>query len=920
MRPFAELAQETVQKYYLIPYPPKPGHQSDSQKKDVERQYHGGVHVSRAAALCQLLIDFYKEYLPEKINIPELTPENLDLLMLAAMYHDSANTSETEGPAKEHAAIFEKDMLAAGYTSTQIQPFKEAIENKDPGNSKGSEIPAAPHSFWSQILHDADSLEIFRVVKEKFDPNYLHLTKDVENNEKAKKALDTLIETHKKIIKYIEQDNTKREISELHELCEKSENCFSTTESIGKNFLLTNLIAMQLGDSKPIILAKDLNDIPLLDLYLEKTESIFKNDKEQSAIQEQASLEQQKSILEIYKSQGVLFRFLKPERIDAEFKVLQDNKNILEENNIKNNADMIEYLKAQDSTIHETEKKVFTPNAKQDINKKFAWRPASLAHQGLPFRFFEGDVGVIINPHRDKNFIAPFQFKRNVVSNRTITGNFSYFDTSGSYKNKADMRTLIQKGHEINNRRQGIASDPHSPYFGEDSMRWTEIMTGYQPENVEGIIVGNTELSIRNALQLQVKLGEPSRPFFTYSEKSGLQPISLEQMSRFLRSSTLQRHLDTVATELGIQVEMQPVKYITDHTKLENDYTEGQGVKHTISFKNLNEEQMRLLKLFFKTKNSTIDEKDFTNDNFSSTDLDFIRGILNKIRRIEFLELNDNKSFQVDLYLCSIHKGLMNHKIAVRLNNAALENFFQELANFAKYPTVLENLKNKKEFLESLDVDKITHIQTTTNRDKEISKDNPFGLEFDHPNIPNVKCKTEFINGEPALCFTYSEGQQQKEAHLKTDLLPKISEKYYQLQTLQLEQAINLKIDHFIKNRVNPPITCSLHKRADNVSGITSRLTVSLTFSPSGKGEEADLALAKSLYVTLGLSPEKFKNSYFSKAADGIITVKIVDIQKIEKMIETLKALPGQSLSFQQSHAASTIAPLKKNLPVSRNK
>ena len=127
---FEEIAQAAIETYYLIPYPGK----EDRRPTTVNRKLHGGVHVASVAHNVELFIELYKKYNKKLLinqNGEPFTEQDVKLLKLSAIYHDSANKSEIIGIEKEHADNFRRDMLLLGFTAEVIEPFALAIQEKD---------------------------------------------------------------------------------------------------------------------------------------------------------------------------------------------------------------------------------------------------------------------------------------------------------------------------------------------------------------------------------------------------------------------------------------------------------------------------------------------------------------------------------------------------------------------------------------------------------------------------------------------------------------------------------------------------------------------------------------------------------------------------------------------------------------------
>lgn len=94
-----------------------------------------------------------------------------------AIYHDSANTSEIFHDEQQYANRLAADMQILGFNHDEIMPFAHAIEFKD-----------APYhtnlTFFQKNIHDADSLDIIRLVGEGYQKERLHIYKDLQSHPK----------------------------------------------------------------------------------------------------------------------------------------------------------------------------------------------------------------------------------------------------------------------------------------------------------------------------------------------------------------------------------------------------------------------------------------------------------------------------------------------------------------------------------------------------------------------------------------------------------------------------------------------------------------------------------------------------------------------------------------------------------------
>jgi len=98
-------------------------------KENQRRVYHGIAHVSRVAFYIPILIHFYKRYSPT-ISI---SPDDIKLLQLAALFHDSGREREEEDKWDLDSASFLYYYLTftLKINKEKSREFAEAIANKD---------------------------------------------------------------------------------------------------------------------------------------------------------------------------------------------------------------------------------------------------------------------------------------------------------------------------------------------------------------------------------------------------------------------------------------------------------------------------------------------------------------------------------------------------------------------------------------------------------------------------------------------------------------------------------------------------------------------------------------------------------------------------------------------------------------------
>ena len=171
---------------YRIPYPDgKILHQ-------IPRYFHGIMHVTRTAINVSVFANLYAHYGHPQAQA--LTPREIKLMQLAALFHDAAR--EDEGVDKwDHESglmlyFYLKNQLNVSHEEAKL--FAEAIANKDIGPDGYFEISISQNgeacwqwtknhpekNIYQKIIHDADCLEIIRA-RDHYDATYLDFYKEV---------------------------------------------------------------------------------------------------------------------------------------------------------------------------------------------------------------------------------------------------------------------------------------------------------------------------------------------------------------------------------------------------------------------------------------------------------------------------------------------------------------------------------------------------------------------------------------------------------------------------------------------------------------------------------------------------------------------------------------------------------------------
>lgn len=188
----AALAFELI---YKNPYP------DGKRISGIARYAHGIQHVSRVAAYIPVLANLYRRHGDEEALA--LTPEDLKLLQIAALFHDSAREDEGEDLWDDQSAIllyhYLTDVLKVNTEKAIL--LAEAVANKDANNAFNPDSNSKPKQYYrlnreengkltwvlspkpgknifQKIIHDADSLDIHRA-RDHFDARYLDFYQDI---------------------------------------------------------------------------------------------------------------------------------------------------------------------------------------------------------------------------------------------------------------------------------------------------------------------------------------------------------------------------------------------------------------------------------------------------------------------------------------------------------------------------------------------------------------------------------------------------------------------------------------------------------------------------------------------------------------------------------------------------------------------
>lgn len=448
---FSEIAQAAIETYYLIPYPNK----SDLRPKAVNREKHGGTHVSSTAINVDLLIALYQKYKPEMLrnskNQP-LTPREIKLMKLAALFHDSANISEIVGKEKDHADNFRRDMKELGFSEEEIEPFAMAMQNKHGKHKEENDEKASREAknIFQKLLDDADRLDVIRVAGDGFDIGQMEIVKDLKSNPDFQKEMEQIVQNHKQTLLNIYGDKDLDVSNALHLQCEFATNCYNAIYIAEMQMLLGHIVFTCLKSGRVITFEEiDTSKLTILDLFnREHSPSVAALIQEILKTPQAKEKKQDKDeVMERYANGGVFVRALKSTEFDTEFKVLNENETALQESKIHDVEGLRAYLAAQKG-----KEEIWTPPG-------FKWRPCIFIEAGLPIEMFRGGAGVVIDPNVEKGTFVSYIFKKNALSLKAAFGQFDYFSETGFLKDKKSTSNIRLKFREMTARMTGEEED-----------------------------------------------------------------------------------------------------------------------------------------------------------------------------------------------------------------------------------------------------------------------------------------------------------------------------------------------------------------------------------------------------------------------------------------------------------------------------
>ena len=259
---------------YSIPYP---SHYKNKET-DIARFHHGIQHVTRTAIYIPVLANLYRKYGDQ--HALSLTADDIQLLQIAALFHDAAREDEGEDKWDRDSASLLYYYLTRCLKVDQAKAIvlAEAIANKDlhpSGSSKMEETTKGikwtwsksascvlEKNIWSKLIHDADCLDIMRA-RRHFNANYLDFYIDIASNPDHKEAKRIMTDLITEIRSLIATQGDCYESKQL--TIKKQYECddayHTMNQTIGTYFLLSTL-QPQLLSQKELATISPIDPIP----------------------------------------------------------------------------------------------------------------------------------------------------------------------------------------------------------------------------------------------------------------------------------------------------------------------------------------------------------------------------------------------------------------------------------------------------------------------------------------------------------------------------------------------------------------------------------------------------------------------------------------------------------------------------------
>lgn len=862
---FSEIAQACIEAHYLPPYPNQPDHRQD--KQTVNRVFHGGLHAARTAMCAELFLELYNRYAPHLVTNSQglpLTAQEIKLLKLAALYHDSANTNELKGKPVDHANLFMTDMMALGYSSEFLQPFADAIQYKD--------ADMANKTLYMKIVQSADCLEIIRCLKSNpFKKELLNIHADLYSIPGFIEELDQIIDNHYETIALLE--GVEKGKAPLHLECEYSSNCYLTLYKIIENMFISAIVLEAESQHKFLDLQLlDAGEVTLLDLFNRKHSGMKKIilDGTGTSFDEIKKAETH-TVMDLFHGNGILFRALDRDKIDSEFETLKDNADVIKRDITNPSGTLRDYV-------------LENKNAPNGLK----WRPCTLLKNEIPVSVYKKGkgIGVLIDPRAEAGTILSFFYKKLVYSGTIVMGGFNYKRPRVTRaKDKETLEALSDKMIEQNLRRMGGAIDSKCQYYGKSLLNCSEILGTYLKNGIRGIVAGTDPQDIKDAMILRAKLGEPVRGIYHYFPYKGLLTLIPEHelIQKLQPAMEIPINIFEVQTVelshiMGLKENILAISQVSEGTdyNLEGEYSDCYGKIYQISFdtRTFSDDAIQKIVDYFKTISAEL------KSNEEST-------IENPIAlQYNYKEEQSLLSFHIHFINTGNEHQKSYFKEEVQEHLKSITHILKKIQITENNDVIIVNNDSQSEiYLIAHTVEEVrkAHFESVITQHpaiEDVSLRNPLKYSFVHPADHVTQCVCYVKNGTPVIEFHFPSGEVRTE---ETDLLPEIARKYFQRALVKLTDQIN-QLD--IKSALAKIGILNL-----SIQLVESNLFVEYQAMP---GLDKDTA-KNQLLLLLGLPVAKeINHDYISRYAvskQSDVFFSLPEVQKIETFTNCFKRL-----------------------------
>ena len=251
---------------YAKPYP------NAVNNTGISRNIHGVQHVTRAAINIPIFANLFSMF--KDTEALYLNDEDIKLLQIAALFHDSAREGEGEDLWDQESALFfyQYATKILNVTPSKAKLLAEAIVNKDADEVNYFELKdmawvkretKLPRNIYQKLIHDADCLEIIRA-RDHFEAEYLDFYKYIAVGNKVAFDIVARLITEARSLIALQGDSrygTNYALKQKYE----NEHAYSYIRACISEHPLLHPLIIRLSKQK--LLSKDELSQPLLESY-----------------------------------------------------------------------------------------------------------------------------------------------------------------------------------------------------------------------------------------------------------------------------------------------------------------------------------------------------------------------------------------------------------------------------------------------------------------------------------------------------------------------------------------------------------------------------------------------------------------------------------------------------------------------------